>query len=288
MKNILKLLLLNLFLLNSISANDFKLIDPKISVFTGKSSYNLNIDTPRSLNSISPNLSINYESQSQNGILGVDTSLDGISKITRCSQNLIFSDYDSFCFNDEAMVKVKNKTNEYLLFKNPSIKFTKYGSSSNKDEKNDTGNQYWVMNKANGERLTFGKNINSKINIPYTYKYYYPNGTNYENKTYEGTIEWAIEKKEDLNSNHSLYSYNKIKNVLYINSIKYEHNKITFEYENRSDNYEIKNTYAKGLVEIHKDENESKFKINYPSSYPIVSKRLKSILLYENNKLSNR
>ena len=39
---------------------------------------------------------------------------------------------------------------------------------------------------------------------------------------------------------------------------------------------------------IHKDENESKFKINYPSSYPIVSKRLKSILLYENNKLSNR
>jgi len=278
MKNIFKFLTIGLLINITLLANNIKIIDPKVTINQGKANSLLKIKTPKGINSITPSLAIQYTSQEGNGLAGLDTTIKGISKIIRCGEKPVFNQYDNFCLDEEPLVRVESDNNDsnkikYLLFNNPSVKFVK-------------ANDIWTMYKANGDVVTFGENDTSKIKISYKSKYYDNYDRNYKNESNTNTIIWNINNKVDKNNNKIEYKYNKINGIPYINEISYEHNKIKFDYESRIDNYEIDIDYPKGLTLINENTYNYKLKIEYPSTYVNITKRLNKISIYENKNIS--
>jgi len=81
----------------------------------GAATYSIPLEVPPGINGMQPSLSLNYNSQSGNGILGMGWSLGGLSAISRCAQNLAqdgkihgvnFSNQDRFCLNGQRLVAV--------------------------------------------------------------------------------------------------------------------------------------------------------------------------------------
>ena len=81
----------------------------------GAATYSIPLEVPPGINGMQPNLSLNYNSQSGNGLLGMGWSLGGLSSISRCAQNLAqdgkihgvnFSNQDRFCLNGQRLVAV--------------------------------------------------------------------------------------------------------------------------------------------------------------------------------------
>jgi len=191
---LLKILLIAVIFLNiSLLASNIasiKILDPKVTINQGKSNYKFKIQSPKGINGFVPKLSINYTSQSDNSLLGLDTKLLGVSTITRCGKTPLFNTNDSFCLDESPIVKIKDSNNQYLLFKNPSIKLIKYGSVEE--------GEYWEVLNPDGSKSIYGKNSNSQLQIPIKYRYYNSAGSNYKNDSYEGVIEWKIQTKHGL------------------------------------------------------------------------------------------
>ena len=282
MYKIIIISIISIFFSNSLfafSPNTIKLLDPKVTIFQGKANYNFPILAPMNIMSISPILGVNYTSQTKNDIFGLDTKLSGLSSINRCGEKPLFTDNDAFCYNEDVLVKVKNTENQYVLIKDPSIKFIKQGD------------KYWEMHKPNGNIVTFGKDDLAKIFIKYETFSYFKNSSGhqekykYTNKT--GTITWNISDEIDKNNNTIKYNYSKISDVPYISSINYANNKIDFTYENRNDSAPIKLYYSKGLFSILKTDSGGELKYKYPNNELFLYRRLQSIKITENNAFSH-
>jgi RHS repeat-associated protein len=275
---IIKKLILSFLLVSSIAyakqEGTIKILDPKVTISQGKSNYSLNIQTPTSIGKVNANLSIKYFSQDGNDILGLDTSLDGIPKITRCSSTPYFDNNDKFCLDNESLVKVKDSTNEYLLKENPSTKFTKHDN-------------HWEMFTSDGNKYIFGNTDNSKISISHTEKQYYDNNI-IKNKTEESIVQWNITKQTDTNNNVVNYTYTVVNKVPYISLIEYDHNEIKFNYESRLDSADLKHKFKKGLVTTFtSSDNRRKDTMQYPSEYNKQTQRLEKIIVKQNNILSH-
>lgn len=274
-----KIIIVSIILtINILQANDIgtiKLLDPEVTINNGKSNYDLKIDTPKNINNIQPRLNINYSSQSNNDILGLDTTLTGISKITRCGEKPTFNNNDLFCLDKEPLVKIQDSSDTFILLNNPSIKFKKHLSDD-----------YWEVFYPNGDVSIFGRNENSKILISYENKYYDSSNNNYKNETQTAIIFWNINETKDRHHNKVSYTYNIENEVPLIKEIDYGINKITFSYDNRTDSKQINIKYPKNTVLIHTDEKTNyKWKIKYPSNYPLLKKRLFNIEISQNNTL---
>lgn len=84
---------------------------------TGAATYTIPIEVPPGIGGMQPSLSLEYNSQSGNGLLGVGWSLGGLSAISRCPATLVqdgfidgvdFDSNDRFCLDGQRLVQVTN------------------------------------------------------------------------------------------------------------------------------------------------------------------------------------
>jgi len=86
---------------------------------TGAANYTIPIDVPPGINGMQPNLSLSYNSNGGNGLMGVGWSLNGISVIKRCKGNIandgnnlgiLLDNTDNYCLNGQRLFKIKDNS----------------------------------------------------------------------------------------------------------------------------------------------------------------------------------
>lgn len=203
---------------------------------TGAANYSIPIVMPKGTGDMAPLLTINYNSQQNNGLLGMGFSLEGLTAITRCPSNMTKNgvihgvDYtykDRFCLNGEQLVAIKglygmDKT-EYRTYISTNTKIISYGRKGNGPE----GFKIWTKN---GQIAEYGLTKDSQI---------------YADEK-ETIAIFSLNKIQDRAGNYISIQYNKdIKNEeLYPDTITYTgndaakikpYNTVKFSYQDRQD-----------------------------------------------------
>jgi hypothetical protein len=202
---------------------------------TGASSYSIPISVAPGTNKMQPNLQLIYNSQQDNGFVGVGWDVSGIPSIERCPatpfQDLIFgaisfTSQDRYCLAGQRMKVISGQDGkhgaEYRLELDSHAKFISYGDC------NESESCSFVMWTKEGQKLEFGSVENSRIK------------SLGENKVRA----WALNKASDSNSNYMTFRYRHDEGRLYPEEILYTFNAsvasistrtVQFYYENRSD-----------------------------------------------------
>lgn len=199
----------------------------------GAANYIINLDVPPGTASFEPDLSIVYDSQNPDGLLGQGFTLNGLSSITRCPANLkidgyngsiFFDSRDRFCLDGQRLITLGK--DDYG--KPGSIYHTENETFNKVIAENACGTgpcSFLVYNKK-GWKFEFGTNKNSQVHLP--------------NK--KEIANWQVNKITDLHGNYISITYSNISNSLqnYPSEISYTANdqnklvplrKIKFNYE---------------------------------------------------------
>lgn len=177
---------------------------------TGAAVYNIPITVSPGIAGIEPKLSLIYNSQRGNGLLGVGWSLTGLSAITRCPKTLIedgvkvgiqYDATDRYCLDGQRLVVSNGGTygannTEYRTERDSFSKIVSYGGTAA-----TAGPAYFkVLTKA-GQILEFGNTVEA---------------TDAQSRTIDSRIEaqgktaiqvWALNKISDIKSNYLTISY---------------------------------------------------------------------------------
>jgi len=162
----------------------------------GSATYSIPIIIPSGINGLQPNISLSYNSQQGNGLLGVGWSISGISVITRCPSTLDqdgrtrgvqLDTQDNYCLDGQRLLPVDNNT-EYR---------TEIDSSSKIIPVGDTGNgpvRFEVHTKS-GQIMEYGGTADSQVNliVPST--------------SSSPIVQWALNKVTDVAGNELTVSY---------------------------------------------------------------------------------
>lgn len=188
----------------------------------GAFNYRIPIEAPPGINGLQPELSLHYNSNRQNGLLGWGWSLSGLSAITRCPASLVRDGYVSginageayqYCLDGARLVEVA--TNEYRTEKEKFLKIVNHGD-------------YWMVFSKDGKQLRYGYNADST-----------------REDSADDSYEWHLDRIEDIAGNYLSVTYQK-NTSLGIHrplAIDYTNNdnatgsrhRIDFTYENRGD-----------------------------------------------------
>lgn len=180
----------------------------------GASNINVPIFTPPGTNGMSPSISIVYNSQSGNGLLGYGWHLAGLSDISRTGKTM-FNDNEvtgvSFSLSDRYIIDgnrlvLDNGTygadnSVYFPETHPFSKITAHGSTG-------IGPSYFTEETKNGITNEYGNSSDSKL-IPASLTSIYS---------------WLINKTRDNNGNYIKYNYEKLDGEYLIRSIAYTGN----------------------------------------------------------------
>ncbi len=111
---------------------------------SGAAEYSIPIELPPGTAGVQPQLSLNYNSQGGNGLLGVGWSLGGLSVIHRCPTTLVkdgfidgvdFDSNDRFCIDGQPLVAVSGTygatDTEYRTELDGFSKIISYGDTGN-------------------------------------------------------------------------------------------------------------------------------------------------------------
>lgn len=200
---------------------------------TGAANYTIPIDVAPGTASMQPNLSVVYNSQSGNGILGLGWNISGLSTITRVPASdyfdgqigsINFNNTDKFLFDGQRLLR---KTGSYGDAGSTYIKENNDFSTITFLGNNDG---FEVVSK-DGITFEFGKNPlqNSKL-LP-------------ENQSTPTPVSWFIDKITDRLGNFMEYYYESSNGEIVIKEIKYTgntnansptYNSIKFFYETRT------------------------------------------------------
>ena len=167
---------------------------------SGAATYSIPIQVPPGIAGMQPELSLNYNSQSGNGLLGVGWSLGGLSAITRCPHTLVqdgpirgiqYSRQDRLCLDGQRLVLINDDLDEYgqsgTEYRTEIESFSKieaYGSTGYGPER------FKVQTKA-GQILEYGYTTDSRIEA--------------QGKT-EVAV-WALNKISDTSGNYLTITY---------------------------------------------------------------------------------
>ncbi|MFK8054464.1 MAG: SpvB/TcaC N-terminal domain-containing protein, partial [Woeseiaceae bacterium] len=202
----------------------------------GNASYSIPIAVPPGRNGMEPSLSLNYNSGSGNGLLGVGWSLGGMAAITRCSANwaqdgfsdgVEFDGQDRYCLNGQRLILKSGSYGAagsvYSTEIDSFVKVTAYGQQG-------SGPSYWVVHDKNGMRHWYGSSTSSRV----------------EAQGKPDALKWALFYSIDRFSNHVIYSYgeNNATGEHYPTKVTYTRHKtqnagsdrtVHFVYEQRAD-----------------------------------------------------
>jgi len=167
----------------------------------GAATYNIPISVPPGRNKLQPNLSIAYNSQGGNGVMGFGWNLAGISAITRCPKTIIhdqikggvtLTNEDRFCYNGQRLVLTEGETYggdsaKYQTEIDSYSAITHSGTAG-------TGPAEFTIIQTNGTKLHFGN-------------YGTDNNAQFKPGTSETAMMWKIKHIEDPFGNYMAYNY---------------------------------------------------------------------------------
>lgn len=206
---------------------------------TGAATYTYNIAVPQGIGGMQPSLSVVYNSQGSNGVVGWGCNTSGQSVITRgmktvfhdgAAGGVTHTENDAYYLDGTRLVLLSGQAGcsgaVYTLENSPSTKVVFHGM----------GNSVWIdVKTANGITLTYGNTQDSK--------------QIYTNKTGQTRINaWYINRTEDSNGNYMIYCYLADNGMIYPSEITYGMNIgketgtcsfVRFEYEQRPDKQEF-------------------------------------------------
>ncbi|BFO64666.1 FG-GAP-like repeat-containing protein [Chryseobacterium sp. KCF3-3] len=225
----------------------------------GQLQFSLPIDVPPGVKTVSPQVSLVYNSESGNGIAGYGWSISGITAITRSGKTIEntgevkglqmdFSDY--YSFNGKRLVLksgVYGKDGaEYVTEKYSNTKFKSIGTAAGW-----YGPEYWEVTFEDGSQAWYGRNPVARIPNEYNISEWKDPQGNYITYSYvQGTrtamissISWGGNK--DLNKPHMntiQFSYNDrgLKEESYVQGLKSYQNKILSEVKVLTNNNQFK------------------------------------------------
>ena len=175
-------------------------------VETGSATYSVPILTAPASGGVAPQLSLDYNSQSGNGQVGVGWSIGGVSSISLCpqtmeqdevsgSRGLKFDGSDRFCLDGQKLL-VDSSSGDYgsdgTRYRTEIDSFariTSYGSAGN-------GPVWFKVEHKDGSVLEYGNTGDSRIEARGS-----PNPAT--------VFTWAQNRFEDRSANYMLYSYRK-------------------------------------------------------------------------------
>ena len=291
-----KLLFVSLFLINQAIAAETEIAgslkrDANVSS-QGVLSYGIPVSIPNSLNGFVPKLTLNYNGQSSDGVMGIGWSISGLSTISRCqsgdtepSRNMTIAEIvnyeaskfnggkqafelSNFCLDGKKLILTDSGSN------NSQVEFhvenDEFSRVTLKLYQNGTIEKFIVTQK-NGTIQEYAKTL--KINEK-------KSSGQYVNKVVNGKeliYLWALTSSSDVNGNYWRVEYldqNK-SDGLYPKTIKYTGNQngalplnaIDFEY-------------------IDRNQREKKISF-YEGTTTIIDKKLSKLKISVNNKIKN-
>lgn len=235
---------------------------------TGAANYTIPIEVPPAAQNMQPNLSVAYNSQAGNGIMGVGWNLAGLSAITRVPKNIyndgvveeIKLDFtDNFAFNGQRLVLIDGELgksgSEYRTEVESYVKVTAQNSEGN-------GPLWFKVETKDGLTIHFGNSEDSRV--------------------FSGSsiLAWKINRIEDQYSNYIEFKYRTDDDEQPIATIKYggntdagenTYNTISFNYVERNDAntvwYAGKQINTNLLLENIEIVSDNAFVRNYEFSY---------------------
>ncbi|WP_374463331.1 RHS repeat-associated core domain-containing protein [Chryseobacterium sp.] len=225
----------------------------------GQLQFSLPIDLPPGVKTVSPQVSLVYNSESGNGIAGYGWSISGITAITRTGKTIEnngevkglqmdFSDY--YSFNGKRLVLKSGEYGkdgaEYVTEKYSNTKFKSVGNAAGW-----YGPEYWEVTFEDGSQAWYGRNPVARIPTEYNISEWKDPQGNYISYSYvqgAGTamissISWGGNK--DMNTPHMNtieFSYNDraLKEDSYVQGLKSYQNKILSEIKVLTGNNQFK------------------------------------------------
>lgn len=193
---------------------------------TGAANYVIPIDIPPGRNGMKPSLSLVYNSQAGDGLLGLGWALSGFSAITRVRADFYhdgfidpvdFDSYDKFALDGQRLISIGG--DQYRIEKETFSRITLYGTSTNPT--------YFKVETKDGLELYYGNTADSRIEAQGTSNIYL----------------WNLNQVKDKSGNYYTitYSENTTTGEIYPASINYScygaspgDYTIEFGYETRS------------------------------------------------------
>ena len=202
----------------------------------GSAVYNLKIAVPPGVAGMEPQLSLRYNSQSDNGYMGMGWSIDGISSITRCSQTeavdgashkfgVRYNTNDRFCLDGQRLINIKGT----------------YGAA-NTEYRTEINNYSKIVSRSNSAGGPNYFDVYSKSGLHYIYG---ANSSTYEKRSGTPKISWKVDRIIDTYGNTIYFTYKKDESIgtHYLWKITYagtdandvKSNSIEYVYEDRAD-----------------------------------------------------
>ncbi|MQP57746.1 type IV secretion protein Rhs [Vibrio parahaemolyticus] len=248
----------------------------------GEATYRLPIIVAPGRAEHQPELSLDYKSDTPNGLMGMGWSLSGTSSVYRCGKNLHtdglwggvnFDDNDRYCLDGQRLIAVKGKDGgdltEYRAEKNGYDKIVSFGHSG------DSGPAYFKVWRTDGTVHEYGVTADARVELPGQSNVY----------------QWARNRVTDISKHNDItyhYQEDNAAGTHQLSRIRYVGGSVAFGYEDRADKayqylYGSRLQRAQRLATITiQDANQVEvgtYHLNYQTS-PVTSRSLVKDIQY--------
>ena len=167
----------------------------------GAATYSVPIVAPPGRAGMQPALSLNYNSRSGNGVMGMGWTISGLSSIHRCPQTpeqdgqtlgVSYSDNDRLCLDGQRLVKTSGTYG--LSGAHYRTEVDSYADIAQNGGDLKSTATYFVVQERDGRVLTYGQSTNAQV---------VPSGASYP-------LSWLVQQIQDRVGNNQLYSYTNV------------------------------------------------------------------------------